>query len=513
MTSLSNFSVDEVQRSSLISQFAAAHDLSLRRSPSSSELRQLQSELERISARAAARVTKLEQRRSHFNSKTEHADGPARNRRASNARAPVAQQDTGMSTPSTDHPASKCVRADQSASRVGGSDSESSAQASSIRGSNGLNGAGGSNSSSRLNGDDEFLQQSSADLPAGAGTPKAKHSVGTPVQDDFSRVKVTNQVQIQTYWASLEPYFRNITDEDIVLLESAPEDQEIYVIPKLGKFYAYTWAEEEVAHFPDHMHSSKTRYIAKSLLGSDAPGKSRSDPLAASGDLADQELSLNTARLAPLTERIVSVLVAERLVLSDENGVKAEAGDFGLDGSNLGYSSDTEGGDTEIEPRQLSSSGETLSLEDRLKRELRYIGILGDDDVNWNDREDDEVCVTIRALQRQLREQTKINNLRKARLLPISKEHIGFQEYTQVIDELDKQVEQCYIKRHRQTKSRKRKSAPVKTVSLSDNALNAMGRRHQVIDAIGHLFPAEKFALPTESVLAGIPQNPEVQMK
>ncbi|KAJ2365928.1 Transcriptional regulator [Coemansia sp. RSA 2611] len=508
MSSFLQFSVDEVQQSSLISQFAAAHDLSVKRSLSSSELRQLQTELGRISTRAASRAAKLEQCQTRI---AGYASG-ASNKRSNDEWMPDQQQETTVSTPSTDHPAGKRVKLNQSTSRVGGSDSESSTKTGSVRGINGQSGVGGG-SSSRLNGDGEFSQQSSADPLAGAATPKAKHSAGTPVQDDFSRVKVTNQVQIQTYWTSLEPYFRNITDEDIAFLESTNEDQELYVIPKLGKFYAYAWAEEEVTHFPDHMHSSKTRYLAKSLLGSDTSSKSRPSHSALAGNSVGSDMALNTSRLAPLTERIVSALVAERLVLNGGSRIKTENGDSAPNGGNLDYRSDTEDGTTEIEPYQLSSNGETLSLEDRLKRELRYIGIIDDDDVDWDGREDDEVCVTIRALQRQLREQTKVNKLRKARLLPISKEHIGFQEYTQVIDELDKQVEQCYIKRHRQTKSRKRKSAPVKTISLSDNALNAMDRRQRVIQAIGHLFPPEKFALPSESIFTGIPQNPDVQMK
>ncbi|KAI9474620.1 histone acetyltransferases subunit 3-domain-containing protein, partial [Coemansia mojavensis] len=297
-------------------------------------------------------------------------------------------------------------------------------------------------------------------------------------QDDFSRVKVTNQVPIQTFWASLEPYFRNITDEDLAFLENTSEDQETFVIPKLGKFYAYKWAEEE------------------SRMNSSAAG----DSLA---------MSLDTTQLAPLTERIISALVAERLILN-EGKAQSEAGDSNYDAFGIDYSVKEE---EEIELRQRMLNGGIASFEERLKRELQYIGILDDDDVDWDNRQDDEVCVTIRALQRQLREQKKINSMRKARLLPIAKEHIGYQEYTQVIDELDKQVEQCYIKRHRQTKSRKRKSAPVKTVSLSDNAVNALERRSRVIDAIGHLFPPEKFALPTESIYSGIPKNPDIQMK
>ncbi|KAJ1739291.1 Transcriptional regulator [Coemansia sp. RSA 1290] len=502
MSNLSQFSLDEVHRSSLISQFAAAHDLSLKKSLSSSELRQLQSELGRISAKAATRVTKLERNLAAIRSTNSTAE-------YGSAGTNDAWKQQEAPTPNTDHPASKRIKSKQSLTRQAGSDSENSTRASSVPGSNRLsNTKEDSIVGNRLNGDTGISQTSSNDTVAvsGSGTPKAKHSVGTPVQDDFSRVKVTNQVPIQTFWASLEPYFRNITDEDLAFLENTSEDQETFVIPKLGKFYAYKWAEEEVAHFPDHMHNSKTRYMAKSLLGSGTSSKSRMNSSAAGDSLA---MSLDTTQLAPLTERIISALVAERLILN-EGKAQSEAGDSNYDAFGIDYSVKEE---EEIELRQRMLNGGIASFEERLKRELQYIGILDDDDVDWDNRQDDEVCVTIRALQRQLREQKKINSMRKARLLPIAKEHIGYQEYTQVIDELDKQVEQCYIKRHRQTKSRKRKSAPVKTVSLSDNAVNALERRSRVIDAIGHLFPPEKFALPTESIYSGIPKNPDIQMK
>ncbi|KAJ2158032.1 Transcriptional regulator [Coemansia sp. RSA 552] len=516
--STTRFSISEVQRNSLISHFtaAAADSAGPKKTPSTTELKQLRDELKRISARAAARAALLEKSQAQCNDRA--ASLAAEKQRIKDAR-PAGDHEPGTAaTPGQSRPVSKRIKTSQPSTRVAESDSESSTKASSIRGGNGTSivpasrsgshGAAGSTStnasgSNRASSDRSLSQQVSSTPPPAAATPKAKHSVGTPVQDDFSRVKVPNQVQIQTFWGSLEPYFRNITDEDISFLEGAAEDQETYVTPKLGRFYANAWAEEEVAHFPDHLHNSKTRYAAKSLLGSDTHKKPHPD---LNGSMAGPDMSPNMTRLAPLTDRIVSALVAERLILNGDGRVKLEDG-------TSGYRSDSEGSDTEVEPRVLSSSGETLSLEDRLKRELRYIGILDGDDVNWDDREDDEVCVTIRALQRQLREQTRVNSRRKERLLPIAKEHIGFQEYTQVIDELDKQVEQCYIKRHRQTKSRKRKSVPVKTVSLSDNALNAMDRRRRVMQAIGHLFPADKFALPSDSVFGAIPPNPEIQMK
>ncbi|KAJ2849605.1 Transcriptional regulator [Coemansia brasiliensis] len=511
MSSLSQFSLDEVHRSSLISQFAAAHDLSLKKSLSSSELRQLQSELGRISAKAAARVTKLERNLANVRSKNSTAIyGSGSTNDVWKRQEATATEATAAATPNTDHPASKRIKSKQSLTRHTGSDSESSTKTSSALGSNRLSNTKEDGiAGNRFNGDTGISQTSSNDtvVVSGSGTPKAKHSVGTPVQDDFSRVKVTNQVPIQTFWTSLEPYFRNITDEDLSFLENTSEDQEPFAIPKLGKFYAYKWAEEEVAHFPDHLHNSKTRYIAKSLLGSGTSGKSRVNSSASGDNLA---MSLDTTQLAPLTERIVSALVAERLILDEDSKVKSEKSDSRYDAFGIDYSLNEK---DDIESRQRMLNGGIASFEERLKRELQYIGILDDGDVDWDNRQDDEVCVTIRALQRQLREQKRINNLRKARLLPIAKEHIGYQEYTQVIDELDKQVEQCYIKRHRQTKSRKRKSAPVKTVSLSDNAVNALGRRSRVIEAIGHLFPPEKFALPSESIYSGIPKNPDVQMK
>ncbi|KAI9506757.1 histone acetyltransferases subunit 3-domain-containing protein [Coemansia spiralis] len=530
MANFTQLSTNEVQKSSIISQFIYHYELGSRRPPSTNELRQLQEELERISSRAATRSAQLHSNQRHV--KTKLADGISdlANKKRSNKEY-MQPDDTASvtSTPTVHPPANKRVRSNPpTSSRVGGSDSEHSTKTTTIRSGvdgHGVKGSisnGGNNSSSNnLSTDGKHFQKDSYEKsPAPSLPPKAKHSSGTPVQDDFSRVKVTNQVQIQTFWASLEPYFRSISDEDIAMLENGTENQDAFIMPKLGKFYAHTWAEEEVSHFPDHMNNNKTRHTVKHLLNAETRPKSGTGALVSGTDISDSDLSLNTARLAPLTERIISALVAERLLLKEGKGdsgniVKAEVDGVEIDDTNgPGYVSDSESSevDGDAESRRLLSGSETISLEDRLRRELQYIGILDEQDINWDNREDDEICVAIRSLQRQLRDQARINRLRKERLLLVAKEHIGYQEYTQVIDELDKQVEQSYLKRHRLTKSRKRKSAPVKTVALSDNALNAMDRRRRVIQAIGHLFPAEKFALPTESMFNDLPDNPEVNL-
>ncbi|KAJ2450532.1 hypothetical protein GGF42_004466, partial [Coemansia sp. RSA 2424] len=75
MPSFAQFATNEVQKSALVSQFVSAYELSSRRAPSSSELRQLQEELERISARASARVLQLEQSQAYLKTKLGESSG------------------------------------------------------------------------------------------------------------------------------------------------------------------------------------------------------------------------------------------------------------------------------------------------------------------------------------------------------------------------------------------------------------------------------------------------------
>ncbi|KAJ1643380.1 Transcriptional regulator [Coemansia asiatica] len=509
-----SWSTKEVQRSVVLSQFISSFSdqpqQKQQQQPSANALKQLQLELEQISTRAAERAAQLELSQTQvIKGKPGHLTNSATAQPSKQTLSSAASRAASASlettkTPNTDHPASKRVKSSQTqtqASRLAsGSDSEQSL----------ASGSQGKYFQTESTTDNSPLSSANA-AAAGANPmgpppvpPKMRHSSGTPVQDDFSRVKVSSQVPIQTFWASLEPYFRNITDDDIAFLASSSDSQESYVVPKLGKFYAQKWAEEEVSHFPDHMHNSKTKYTAKHLLSVDSRLKTAIPERSfAAADLIDSDLSLNAARLAPLTERIISALVAEKFVIQDPSNAQDEDSGGALDSNS----------DSRLEINHISTNGDTVSLEDRLKRELRYIGILDEEEINWDDRQDDEVCATLRALQRQLREQVKVNEMRKERLLSVANDHIGHQEYTQMVDELDKQIEQSYLKRHRLTKSRKRKSSSVKTVALSDNALNAMDKRRQVIDAIGHMFPPEMFDIPQQSIYEAVPENPDISIR
>ena len=67
--------------------------------------------------------------------------------------------------------------------------------------------------------------------------------------------------------------------------------------------------------------------------------------------------------------------------------------------------------------------------------------------IDWNAKEDDEICAELRSIGREYKEQVEMNEYRKKKLLEIVDCQLQFEQYTQVLDTLDSQVEQGYIKR------------------------------------------------------------------
>ncbi|GMF02446.1 unnamed protein product [Ambrosiozyma monospora] len=94
------------------------------------------------------------------------------------------------------------------------------------------------------------------------------------------------------------------------------------------------------------------------------------------------------------------------------------------------------------------------TLDERLQRELKYIGVYMNVQQTLNNpnfeqdwcenKEDDEVSAELRFLQKQLKSVQARNNKRKKTLIPIVDEHIAWQEYMSILEDLDKQVEQYY---------------------------------------------------------------------
>ncbi|KAI6899981.1 hypothetical protein KC334_g8878, partial [Hortaea werneckii] len=68
---------------------------------------------------------------------------------------------------------------------------------------------------------------------------------------------------------------------------------------------------------------------------------------------------------------------------------------------------------------------------------------------NYETREDDEVAARLRTLQHELRRISHLNNLRKSRVLELAEERMAMQEYSNIADDLDNQVNAAYLKRNR----------------------------------------------------------------
>ena len=69
----------------------------------------------------------------------------------------------------------------------------------------------------------------------------------------------------------------------------------------------------------------------------------------------------------------------------------------------------------------------------------------------------DEVCSELRTLQKKLRVVNNRNNQRKQILKPILKKHLAYQDYAQILDNLNKQVDHEYARRLKNSHSKKKK--------------------------------------------------------
>ncbi|KAF9382307.1 Transcriptional regulator [Podila verticillata] len=293
------------------------------------------------------------------------------------------------------------------------------------------------------------------------------------VQEDFSKVKVANQIPIQTFWTSMEPFFRQFTEADRAVLEEEGDQVTPLLIPPLGKHYLDVWAEEERSLMPFDGYNSRRNSVdsTKDII------PSRNAVSSVPFELTEDNIDQDEVSCGPLTERIICSLISEevdpKLVKQDDESASQPA-------------------ITQSHPRNYAE------LEERVKRELRYIGLLGNEEIDWDAREDDEISIQLRSLQKELREVMKVNKSRKQKLLGLVNNHLAFQEYNTILDDLDKQVEQGYLKRFRMTKSKKKKTSTPK--SLSENALSAMDRRRRFVQGVGPIFPAESYTIPSTSI-------------
>ncbi|KAG6883619.1 hypothetical protein C0993_005128, partial [Termitomyces sp. T159_Od127] len=252
--------------------------------------------------------------------------------------------------------------------------------------------------------------------------PPPGPSKPTDVADDFSKSRVPSQVTVTTFYTSIEPWLRNIREEDVGFLEHTADELDPYVLPALGRHYLDVWDDQDAARAPA---AADPRSFAAPLA--------KWDP----STLGEGDLAAEDHGHGPLTERVISAL----LPIADSGWKGVKAAEDAMEGRPGGS------GAAAARKERLNVS----ELEVRIRDTMRYHGLL--DGVppqpEYTDKVDDPIATALRHAQRELRRVVATNKARRARLAGVARDRLGYQEYLELRDSLDRNIANLYAKLQR----------------------------------------------------------------
>jgi len=269
---------------------------------------------------------------------------------------------------------------------------------------------------------------------------------GDPPDMDFSNAKPANQVNFSTFQTYIEPYIRPFTEEDVSFLKERGDRFLPYVIPQRGpKGYREVWATED-----------GTTGIEPPQRQTNNPNEARGSMEDLDDDLADQD----TVSMGPVMSRLLSIVRAQPSTVKRDDTEDANGDTSMTNGDNEMV--EHVAAPTAEDQRPFTSltsdaakqtnvpATDYESFEQRALLELRHIGFLGPTEIpDYESHNDDEVAARLRTLQHELRRVSRLNNARKARVLELTEERMAMQEYSNIADDLDNQVNAAYLKRNR----------------------------------------------------------------
>jgi transcriptional adapter 3 len=278
-------------------------------------------------------------------------------------------------------------------------------------------------------------------------------TAGDPPDADFSNAKPSNQINFSTFQTYIEPYIRPFTEEDVAFLKERGDRFTPYVIPERGdKGYREVWAAED--------GTTGTEPARSDALNPN-------EPRGCMEDLDDEIAEQDIVSMGPVMSRLLSIIRPspsnarkdDSAANEDANGDTTMTNGDTADGPDptLPLSSSTATDDhkpisclpSEFKAPTLPQLDYSI-LEERALQEFRYIGIIGPGDTpNFDAHLDDEISARLRTLQHELRRLARLNNIRKLRLLELTEERMAMQEYANIADDLDNQVNTAYLKRNR----------------------------------------------------------------
>ncbi|KII89418.1 hypothetical protein PLICRDRAFT_41071 [Plicaturopsis crispa FD-325 SS-3] len=250
----------------------------------------------------------------------------------------------------------------------------------------------------------------------------------TEVTEDFSKAKQPAQTLVSTFYTSIEPWIRNIKEEDVGFLEYTGDEVEPYVMPKLGPHYTEQWELEDLkAQEAAGFHTGRDLSIPLPSSSFSAPVPKWDPSTLSEPDLVNEERGHG-----PLTERLVSAL----LPMPDMSGWKGvKAAEDAMEGRPGGY------GAAMARREKVNVS----DLEARIRDTMRFNGLL-DGLPDYSEKVDDPIATALRHAQAELRTVVATNKARKERLASIAYDRLGYQEYLDLRDSIDKNISATYAK-------------------------------------------------------------------
>lgn len=282
---------------------------------------------------------------------------------------------------------------------------------------------------------------------------------------DLSKLPKNNAVN--KFWASVEPYCADITNEDLKFLEellrSHEDDSDYFKVPALGMHYTEKWAEEDLLE--EQQEGAK---IDEKRRGNNGITNTNG----ATGLLKKAESSIKDESLfGPLTQRLVSALIEENIMTPMDDDME--------EGTGNNDTLDIEA--PAISPRALAKQlnlGNPAHLEKRIKRELEEQGILDLEDT-VDDDPDDEILAELRKKQAELKTVSQHNIMVTKKLYRLAKEMMDRQELKRKLSASDAEVMEAY----RKIQIAKQKKKPP-TKKERDAVLKALKDREQYVKTL-----------------------------
>ncbi|KAI0062017.1 hypothetical protein BV25DRAFT_685672 [Artomyces pyxidatus] len=357
--------------------------------------------------------------------------------------------------------------------------------------------------------------------------PTPGPSKPTEVMEDFSKAKQPSQVPVTTFYTSIEPYLRPIKEEDIGFLEYTGDEVEPYIVPRLGQHYTEQWEDEDISMYGAVLPSTQN---ARSSSSYGRPAAVAPYPKWDPATLNEADILTEERGHGPITERLVSALLPDESSVVWKGVKAAEEAMEGRHGVGVG-----------------NAAGRQVIVEDlerRIKDSLRFHKLL-ESAPDLSDPVDDPIATALRQAQRELRTVVATNKARKARLASIARDRLGYQEYIELRESIDKNIMALYTKLQKKDgpKAAKKKkkgsmgglgtemnggSPPLGTwpaslglgpddsnlLRVPDQLKQLVATRRQWVDAVGAVFdekeqeqPGRIWGFPQRSVYEGIEEE------